>query len=170
MPQNHQIIIADDNPFLRKGLHSILEHNPEFQIIGEAGNGLELMDLLRQGVVPDVLILDISMPIITGIEALRQLRQMGFVFKVLIVTMHKEADLLCQSFKAGANGYMLKDGMAVEIWSALHTLNENKVYLSPSMAKEMPDICQLKTDAEQGISASLTTHCARNSADALQNT
>jgi DNA-binding NarL/FixJ family response regulator len=170
MSQNHRIIIADDNPFLRKGLLSILEYDSEFQVIGEASNGLELMNLLRQGVVPDLLITDLSMPIITGIEALRQLRQMGFTFKVLIVTMHKETDLLCQSFIAGANGFLLKDGMVIEISPALHTLIENRIYLSPSMAKELPDICQLKTLAEQGLPASLATHCAKNNPGDLQNT
>jgi DNA-binding NarL/FixJ family response regulator len=167
MPQNHQIIITDDNPFLRQGLHSILEHDPEFQVIGEAGDGLELLNLLRQGVVPDMLIIDISMPIMTGIEALRQLRQMGFVFKVLIMTMHKEIDFLCKSFAAGANGYVLKDNMSLEISPALHTLIENRIYLSPLMTKELPDTCRMKTHVDQRIPASLAIHCARNSAGNL---
>jgi DNA-binding NarL/FixJ family response regulator len=170
MPQNHKIIVAEDNSFLRKGLLSILEHDSKFQVIGEASNGLELLNLLHQGVVPDILILDMSMPLVTGIEALRQLRQMDFVFKVLILTMHKEADLLCQAFLAGANGYMLKDGLVIEISPALNALIEDKIYLSPSMAKELPDICQVKTLAEQSLPASLAMHCARNYSGNLQNT
>jgi DNA-binding NarL/FixJ family response regulator len=84
--------------------------------------------------------------------------------------MHKEADLLCQAFLAGANGYMLKDGLVIEISPALNALIEDKIYLSPSMAKELPDICQVKTLAEQSLPASLAMHCARNYSGNLQNT
>jgi DNA-binding NarL/FixJ family response regulator len=139
MPQDYSILLADDHVSLRKGLISILEQSHEFKVAGEAGNGNELLDLLNGGVVPDVLILDISMPELSGIEVLRRIRQMHFVFKVLILTMHKEPDFLKQALSAGANGYMLKDELANELLPALHTLLEDKTYFSPSISKELAD-------------------------------
>ncbi len=139
MPGNYRILLADDHVFLRKGLISILEQSREFKVAGEASDGHELLSLLNGGVVPDVLILDISMPELSGIEVLRQIRQMHFAFKVLILTMHREPDFLRQALSAGANGYMLKDEMASELLPALHTLLEDKTYCSPSMSKELAD-------------------------------
>jgi DNA-binding NarL/FixJ family response regulator len=137
MIDNYRVLVADDHTFLRKGLISILEQSHEFQVEGEARDGFELLNLLDQGVVPDVLILDLSMPELSGMEVLRRIRQMNFVFKVLVLTMHKEPDILRQAFSVGANGYLLKDEMGTELLTALHALLEDKRYLSPSMSKEL---------------------------------
>jgi DNA-binding NarL/FixJ family response regulator len=133
----YRVIVADDHAFLRKGLISILEQSHEFQVEGEARDGFELLGLLDQGVVPDLLILDLSMPELSGMEVLRRIRQMNFVFKVLVLTMHKELDILKQAFSVGANGYLLKDEMGTELLTALHALLEDKRYMSPSMLKEL---------------------------------
>jgi|WetSurMetagenome_2_1015567.scaffolds.fasta_scaffold1400153_1 DNA-binding NarL/FixJ family response regulator len=138
MTENYRVLVADDHAFIRKGLISILEKSSDFHVEGEANDGFELLNLLNLGVVPDVLILDLSMPSLSGIEVLRRIRQMHFMFKVLVLTMHKEPDILKQALSAGANGYMLKDEMATELLSALHTLLENKPYLSPSILRELP--------------------------------
>jgi DNA-binding NarL/FixJ family response regulator len=129
----HRVILADDHAFLRKGLISVLEQSREFQVAGEAGDGMELLNMLSRGVAADVLILDISMPILSGIEVLHRIKQMHYALKILVLTMHKEPDILNEAFSAGANGYMLKDNLAKELFPALHALLENKTYLSPLM-------------------------------------
>ena len=138
MPENYRILVADDHPFIRKGLISILEQSNDFSVEGEANDGFELLNLLDLGVIPDVLILDLSMPALSGIEVLRRIRQMHFMFKVLVLTMHQEPDILKQALSAGANGYMLKDEMGTELLNALHVLLENKPYLSPAIIKTLP--------------------------------
>jgi DNA-binding NarL/FixJ family response regulator len=145
MHKRYQVILADDHTILRKGLRSILETTEDFQVIGEAGDGHELLNLLHEGVVPDALI-----------------RQMNFVFKTLVLTMHKEPDILCRAFSVGADGYMLKDGMARELLIALHILLEGKIYLSPFMKGELPDICQVKAFAGREPSSSQIMHCGKN--------
>ena len=139
MPENYKVLLADDHIFLRKGLISILEQSHEFQVAGEAGDGNELLNLLNGGVVPDVLILDLSMPDLTGIEVLRRIRQMNLRFKVLVLTMHREPGFLWQALSAGADGYMLKDEMANDLLPALHALLDGKPYFSPSISKEVAD-------------------------------
>ncbi len=156
------MIITDDQPTIRQGLRSILESEEEFTILGEAGNGLELMDLLNQGVVPDALILDLSMPQMSGLEVLEQIRQMHFSFEVLVLTMHKERDWLCRAFNLGAGGFMLKDGMARELPAALHTLLEREIYISPVMANELPESCLVKSMLGQRRTSSTTLiHCSK---------
>ena len=140
MAGNYRVLVADDHPFVRKGLISILETSHDFRVEGEANDGFELLNLLNLGVVPDILILDLSMPSLSGIEVLRRIREMHFMFKVLVLTMHKESCVLKQAFSAGANGYLLKDEMGTELLKALHTIVENRPYLSPSMSKELPSM------------------------------
>jgi DNA-binding NarL/FixJ family response regulator len=162
MQNSHNIIIADDHPVLRLGLKAILEKDKAFSFSGEASDGYGLLDLLSRGVVPDALILDLSMPKMSGIETLRRIRQMNFSFKVLVLTMHKEPDVLCRAFSVGADGFMLKDVMAKELTDALHTLFDKRVYLSPAMARELPDTCLVKAIAGQRRPSPSLVHCGRN--------
>ena len=162
MLENYQVVIADDNAFVRKGLVSILGNYAEFQIVGEAGDGFALLKLLSQGISPDILVLDLSMPLLSGIEVIHRIRQMHFSFKILALTMHKEPHLLCQAFLAGADGYMLKNGTEEELLSALYALAQDKVYLSPQIAEELPDRCRTKAAAEQGFSSCSIKHCGNS--------
>jgi DNA-binding NarL/FixJ family response regulator len=158
----HRIFLADDHAILREGLKSILDTTEGFQVMGEAGDGFELLHLLDEGAAPDVLILDLSMPKMSGIETLRRIRRMNFVFKTLVLTMHKEPDLLCRAFSVGADGYMLKDGMAKELSQALHMLLEGKIFLSPCIEKELPDCCQVKAYAGKEPPLPPIMHCGKN--------
>jgi DNA-binding NarL/FixJ family response regulator len=161
MLENYRVALADDQAFIRKGLLSILEQDQAFMVMGEAGDGVALLNLLNQGVVPDVLILDLSMPRMSGIEVLRRIREMALTFKILVLTMHKEPELFCRTCSSGASGYMLKDEMARELLPALHVLLEDKIYLSPSMLKELPDTCWMKANAVQGLPFSTAKHCEK---------
>jgi DNA-binding NarL/FixJ family response regulator len=164
MRQKYRVTIADDHAFLRKGLISILNQSQDFLVVGEAADGPALLDLLHQKTMPDLLILDLSMPVLSGVDVLRQIKQMGLIVKVLVLTMHKEPDLLCQAFLAGAGGYMLKDGISKELLPALHTLLEDRIYLSPLMAQELPGNCKIKAAAEQRLPFLAAKHCKDNPA------
>jgi DNA-binding NarL/FixJ family response regulator len=162
MSKCYRLIITDDHLPLRKGLISILENSPDFLVMGEANDGFELLNLLHQGMIPDVLILDLSMPMLSGIDVLHRIKHMNYASRILVLTLHKELDYLCQSFLLGACGYMLKDGMARELLPALHTLIEDRIYISPAMARELPDECQAKQMAERRLPPSSIMHCSRN--------
>jgi DNA-binding NarL/FixJ family response regulator len=87
---------------------------------------------------------------------------MDFAFKILVLTMHKEPDVMCQAFLAGADGYMLKDGMTEELLSALYTIVQDKIYLSPLIAGELPDRCRARAIAEQGLPSYSLKHCGQD--------
>ena len=158
MPGSNRIILVDNHSVLRSELKAILEHSGVFDVVGEAGNGLDLLNLLHGRGTPNAVILDLMMPKMSGIEALGELRRLGFRFKVLVLTMHREPELLCRSFNAGANGYMLKDGIAKELIHGLHTVLDGRIYLSPSMKMELPDTCNIKACAGQKSSSEFV-HC-----------
>jgi DNA-binding NarL/FixJ family response regulator len=158
VPGSNRIILVDNYAVLRNELKAILEHNVGFDVVGEAGNGSDLLNLLHGGITPDVVLLDLMMPKMSGIEALGEVRRLGFGFKVLVLTMHKDPALLCRSFNAGANGYMLKDGIATELIHGMHAVLDGKIHLSPSMKMELPDTCNIKACAGQIFSPEFN-HC-----------
>ncbi len=161
MANKYGVLVADDQSFLRKGLISILERDPDFRVMGEAEDGLAVLDFLNQGIVPDVLILDLSMPRMSGIATIRQIRRLGYTLKILVLTMHKELDILCQVCSSDINGYMLKDEMARELLPALHALIQDKVYLTPLMSTSVPDYCWMKVTAQQNLPASTAKNCVK---------
>jgi DNA-binding NarL/FixJ family response regulator len=158
VPGSNRIILVDNYSVLRNELRAILERSRVFDVVGEAENGFDLLNLLHGGVTPDAVLLDLMMPKMPGIEALGELRRLGYRFKVLVLTMHREPELLCRSFNAGANGYMLKDGIAEELIHGLHTVLDGKIHLSPSMKTELPDTCNVKAFAGQEPSPEFV-HC-----------
>jgi DNA-binding NarL/FixJ family response regulator len=95
------------------------------------------------------------------IEVLRRIREMAVTFKILVLTMHKEPEILCQTCSSGADGYMLKDAMGKELLPAIHALLKDRIYLSPLMAKELPDTCWMKTAAQQCLPSSTAKHCEK---------
>jgi DNA-binding NarL/FixJ family response regulator len=150
------ILVADDYEVLRSELKSILESRG--YSVTQACNGIELLAILKQGTAPDALILDITMPKMSGIDALGEIRRTGCELKVLIMTMHKEPELLCRSFRAGADGYMLKESIAKELIPGLQDVLDGKIYISPAMQKELPDTCNVKAFAGQKFSPEFI-HC-----------
>src|SRR4030042_6197922 len=133
-----QIILADDHLMFRQGLRKILEERADFEVIGEVNCGLELLKLLQE-LVPDLVILDISMPNLRGIEAVREIKSLCPNVKILILTMHKEREYLYQSVSAGADGYLLKEDADTELFSAIKTIQQGRIYVSPAMADESKD-------------------------------
>ena len=130
MGNPYRIILADDHVLMRHGLRRILEERDNLEIAGEVGDGLELLNLLNK-VNPDLIILDLSMPNLRGIEAIPEIRHVRPNAKVLMLTMHKEEEYLYQAISAGANGYLLKDDAEKELFSGNRAYSERQdLYLS----------------------------------------
>ena len=134
----YHIILADDHVMFRQGIKNILEKKKGFEVIGETGDGFHLLDLL-EGLTPDLVILDISMPGLRGIEAARQIKK-GFPgVKVLILSMHRDKQYIRSAISAGAEGYLLKEDADTELFAAIEKIQEGGRYLSPLLLGEFTD-------------------------------
>ena len=125
-----RIFIVDDHSVLRAGLKALLEAEPDMHIVGEADDGASCLSLV-QNARPDVILLDINMPQMNGLEALKRLRQSVPDSKVLILTMHDDADYLRQALQEGSAGYLLKQAAGDELIMAIRTVSSGGVYLHP---------------------------------------
>lgn len=126
------ILITDDHPLLLIGLRGIIENFDGYQIVGEATNGNEAVSLAKQ-TKPDICILDLELPGISGIEALKQIKEGLPNCQIAILTSHKEEELLLESIDAGANGYLLKDFANIEIERCLAHFENNEPYYSEQL-------------------------------------
>jgi DNA-binding NarL/FixJ family response regulator len=135
MSKAYRVILADDHILVRRGLRRILEENADLEITGEVGDGLELLNILKK-TEPNMIILDVSMPNLRGIEAIPEIRHIRPEVKVLILTMHKEEEYLYQAISAGADGYLLKEDAEKELFSAIKNIQEGKVYISPGLSDQ----------------------------------
>jgi DNA-binding NarL/FixJ family response regulator len=129
-----RVLLADDHAMIMEGLASVLE--PEFEIVGRAEDGRELMALAAK-VKPDVIVADISMPLLNGIDAARQLKKEDSRTRIIFLTMHPEADLATEAFRAGASGYVLKSSAAKELKTAILEALNGRTYVTPRIAKEV---------------------------------
>jgi DNA-binding NarL/FixJ family response regulator len=131
----YRIVLVDDHVLFRQGLRRILEEMADLEIVGEASDSLELIDLLNRlalsQLTPHMVVLDISMPRLRGIEAIHRVKGLYPEVKVLILTMHKEVEYLHQAIGAGAEGYVLKENTNVELFSAIKMIRLGGVYFSP---------------------------------------
>lgn len=129
------IVLADDHVLFRSGIKKILEEKG-YAVIGEANDGVELLHLVRQK-PPDLVILDISMPKMRGIDALKEIKTANRDIKVLILTMHRDKEYLYHSIASGADGYLLKSDADPELYSAIEALRQGRTYISPRMTEDM---------------------------------
>ncbi len=129
------VILADDHVLFRLGLRRILQERDDLEILGEAGDGVELLNLLNT-LDPAIIFLDISMPNLRGIEVIPEVRRLCPAAKILVLTMHKEEEYLYQAISAGADGYVVKEDAEKELFSAIESLMQGKVYISPSLADQ----------------------------------
>ncbi len=135
MGNRYRIILADDHVLVRRGLSLILGENADLEIAAEVGDGLELLSVLNK-TDADMIILDVSMPNLRGIEAIPEIRRVRPNTRVLMLTMHKEEDYLYQAISAGANGYLLKDDAEKELFSAIDQIRNGKIYISPGLTDQ----------------------------------
>ena len=126
------VLIADDHPLLRRGLRDVIGENSRFKIVGEASDGQEALRLLAS-LKPQIAIVDIDMPRFNGLETLREIRQLPFPVKVVILTMYKEEDMFNTAMDLGAKAYVLKENAANEIVSALEKVDGGEAFVSTLM-------------------------------------
>lgn len=134
----YRIVLADDHPLFRQGIRKIIEEKDDLKIVGEVSDGLELLDLLKKG-PPDMVLLDIAMPNLRGIEATREAKVICPHVKVLILTMYNNPEYLHHSLLAGADGYLLKEDSDRELFSAIQRIREGEIYVSQGLSNEMSE-------------------------------
>jgi len=134
----YRVALADDHYLIREGLRSILEERADLHIVGEASGGLELL-LLLERLKPHLVILDISMPNLQGIETARQIKMKYTGMKILILTMHREREYLYSAISAGVEGYLLKEDAEKELFAAIDTIRRGKGFLSPILRAELEE-------------------------------
>jgi len=125
-----RILLADDHKIVTEGLRSLLE--PEFDLVGFAADGRELVEKAI-ALAPDLIVVDVSMPLLNGIDAVRQLRDQGCTAKVVFLTMHSDATYLTRALDAGASGYVLKHAASDELITAMQEALRGQVFLSPQL-------------------------------------
>lgn len=130
------ILLADDHVVLRSGLRLLLETQPDFRVVGEAGSGLETLDLAEK-LQPDLILLDLSLPQLGGLEALPLLRKAAPETRILILTMHEDVHYLRAALKNGAMGYVLKKAADAELISAIRAVLRGEVYVHPSLTRAL---------------------------------
>ncbi|MEE8498465.1 MAG: response regulator transcription factor [Acidimicrobiia bacterium] len=133
-----RIVLADDHAVLRAGLKSLLSAERDFDVVGEAGNGIECVALAAD-MEPDVIVLDINMPVCGGLDALPAIRQCAPDCKVLVLTMHDDPGYLRTVLKAGGSGFLLKQAAADELLSAIRVVADGGLYVSPRHARVLLD-------------------------------
>ena len=135
----YRIVLADDHPLLREAIKKSIAEIPDLQVVGEAGDGLELLEVLKSS-VPDLILLDISMPLFNGIEAAEEIKKCYPAVKILILTMIKSAEFLQRALQIGVNGYLLKENAFSDLISAIRTIQKGKTYLSPLITDQIMQI------------------------------
>jgi DNA-binding NarL/FixJ family response regulator len=127
---SYRIIIADDHAMVRQGIKRIIQEDKELQVIGEVGDGLDLLELLEE-IIPDMVLLDVSMPRLRGMEVIKIIKELYPKVKVLILTMHKSKEYLYQAMDSGADGYLLKEDADQTLYNAIKAVRQGKTYISP---------------------------------------
>lgn len=131
-----QILIADDQGLLRAGLRALLSKESDLKVIGEADNGATALNLAQE-LSPDVILLDISMPDLDGIEATKRLKKILPEAKVLIITVHEDEGLLQEAIRAGAAGYIVKRAVESELIDAIRAVRRGDMYIHPAMTRAL---------------------------------
>ena len=131
-----RILIADDHGLIRAGLRALLEDVPDMKVVGEAGDGLVVLRLAAE-LQPDIVLMDISMPGLNGIEATRRLGEISPQARVLALTVHEEEGMLREMIRAGAYGYIIKRAVESELINAIHVIAQGNMYIDPTMTKAL---------------------------------
>ncbi len=171
MPEPIRVILADDHNLVRRGLAALLESDPRFRVVAEASNGKDAVDLCR-GAVAELLIIDLAMPRLNGIEALSRIRAANRNIKILLLSMYNDKQFVLKAFHSGADAYVLKEDMDDELFRAMDAILAGDKFVSASISQDATPLIQepeLLTDRErevlQLIADGLTT---REVADSLQ--
>jgi len=129
-----RILLADDHIVMRTGLRALLERQPNLEVVGESENGRETVELVAS-LEPDVVVMDVAMPVLNGIEATKTIVTQRPATAVVILSMHADESYVMRALKAGARGYLLKDSAAVDLISAIQAVSQNKSFFSPKVSR-----------------------------------
>ena len=138
MTKRIRILLADDHAVVRQGFRMILSSHPDLEIVGEAGNGREAVELAAT-LRPDVVVMDVAMPELNGIEATRRLTAENPHIRVVALSMHKDSVYVREILRAGARGYLLKDSVADDLVAAVRSVAGGEGYLSPAISNAVLD-------------------------------
>jgi two-component system, NarL family, response regulator NreC len=133
-----RIALADDHTLMRRGLRLVLEREPDFSVVGEASNGHEAIDLVIKE-TPDVVVLDIAMPLLNGIEATKRIYDERLRTAVVILSMHADEAYILRALRAGAHAYLLKDSAETDLIQAIRAVYAGKAYFSPAVSRVLAD-------------------------------
>jgi two-component system response regulator NreC len=129
-----RVLLADDHNLIRAGLRLVVAQQPDFVVAGEASNGREAV-AMAESLAPDVVVMDIGMPDLNGIEACRQIREKHPETQVVMLSMHSDEGYILRALKAGARAYLLKDSAEADLARAIHAAAEGKSFFSPAVAR-----------------------------------
>jgi two-component system, NarL family, response regulator NreC len=133
-----RILVADDHTIIRSGLRVLLEREQDMKVVGEAADGRHAVQLAEE-LQPDVVLLDIAMPNLNGIEAARQISAKLSRVSVIVLSMHSDESYVLKTLKAGARGYLLKDSAESDIINAVRAVSQGKAYFSPEISRMLVD-------------------------------
>lgn len=131
-----RIVVADDHAVVREGIRHVLERAPQVEVVGEAGDGHEALEVV-EAEAPDVVVLDISMPGLTGLEVTRRLREDGRSIGILVLSMFDDPEYVLQAMRSGADGYVLKDAGPAELREAVEAVHDGREYLSERVTHQL---------------------------------
>jgi DNA-binding NarL/FixJ family response regulator len=151
-----RVVLADDHALVRQGIRSLLEKLDNIEVVGEAGEGREALELSRTK-QPDIVFMDITMPGLNGLEAVTRMKKECPTARVIMLSMHAREEYFQQALESGAVGYLLKDADRMELELAIRTVMRGETYLTPTVAKYAVDAYRLRKDADQGPLASLSS-------------
>lgn len=134
--QKIRVLIAEDHTIVRQGLSALLRSEPDIDVVGEATDGLEAIEIVKK-LIPDVVLMDIAMRNLNGIEATRKIKKLFPLIKILVLTMYENEECIFQTLKAGASGYLVKDSAMTDLVSAIKAIHQGDSYLSPSISKKV---------------------------------
>jgi len=144
--RRYTVLVADDHAIVKEGLVDLLKEH-DFDVVGAVGDGHELLDVARR-LRPDLIVTDLTMPGLTGLDALTRLKAERIDSRVIVLTMHSDAELATRAMRAGASGFLLKDSAGEELLNAIDQVMKGRVYLAPAMTKEV--IERMAVPADQG--------------------
>lgn len=138
MSTKSRVVIAEDHTILREGLRALLSAEPDLEVVGEAEDGQEAIRLVEK-LSPHLILMDLSMPRMNGLDAIRQIKRQSAGTKILVLTVHKTDEYILATLQAGADGYILKDSTHAELGMAIRTVLGGKFYLSPGISEKIID-------------------------------
>jgi DNA-binding NarL/FixJ family response regulator len=131
-----RVLLAEDHTIVRKGLRSLLDDETEIEVVGEAEDGQQAIELVQR-VQPDVVLMDITMPVLNGLEATRQIKKLFPHVKVVVLTVHSSEEYIFQILRAGASGYVVKQAAVSELVQAIQAVYRGDSFLSPSISRQV---------------------------------